>query len=418
MAMTCKLERPAPQALFDRYLQMFSSTVLGGAEVIPESNEWYAASINYAIAEEFYAISEQAWKERDPREACCENLIAMAERDGTYPLPPTHAQGYVKLTGTPGTSLPAPLEFDVGGVSFVTASTATQPAFVGDNGTVAIRVRALSPGANGNVAQATGSLITTVAGVEREVEVCGGTFCEGADAETCEQFRARYIRRLQYQPRATNQWILDKLLEWPCATRAIQRAGSCCQCNDCGEKPGGCVDCGCKDCGGQLSFYLMFDNSFPCGVAPAAVLAEAQEWMFGSPQGYGLGQVEVGICGNIVPVQGVMVDVLVDIAACPTVAELDQVRSTIAEFFSTLEPSKPLRIRSINTLLANIIGADTNFEARLELVNPTDGYGNGNPRDADSKVFVGNCDLEPECDVMLCLRNITINRPDTSGAAC
>lgn len=419
--MTCKIERPAPQDLFNRYLQMFSNTVMGGAEIIPETNEWYAASVNYAIAEEFYAISEQAWKDRDPREACCESLIAMAERDGVYPMPAQYAQGYVKLTGTVGTELPSPLEFTIGGQTFVTAAAEGQASNIGEDGIAYIRVRALLPGATGNLQETTGDLNTTVAGVESEVEVCGGTFCGGADAEECETFRARYLRRLQYNPRATNQWMQEKLLEWPCATRAITRAGSCCQCNDCAQ-PSGCTDCGCVDCGGQLAFYLMFDNTFPCGIATPEILAEAEEWMFGSPQGYGLGQVEVGICGRLVPVTGLRADVLIDIQGCPTPAQISDIRNQVTEFFSTLEPNQPVRSQQLGLILGNVLGGDANYSASFRMVDNAGAYGpgaNNNIGANDTRtVYVTNCDLEPECDYMICLNDILINRADTGGVAC
>lgn len=418
--MACKIERPAPQALFDRYLNLFSTTVLGGAQVIPESNEWYASSINYAVAEEFYAISEQAWKERDPREACCENLVEMAAVDGVYPRPAQFAQGYLRLTGEPGAPLPSPLEFVVGDLTFVTASNATQPSAITADGTVVVRVRALIAGPSGNVTATEGQMTTPVAGVSSDVEVCGATFCQGAASEPCDDFRARYLRRLQYSPRSTNQWIMDKLLDWPCATRAIQRAGSCCQCNDCTGRADGCEDCGCKDCGGDLAFYLMFDNAFDCGIAEEAMLDEVESWMFGSPQGYGLGQVEVGICGRIVPVKPVMINIAVDIVGCPTVAQLQQVTDAITEYMGTVEPSKPLRVLTLRTIVASVIGTDTNIEVRLEPVTPSDIYGGSwGPYTAGvSKVYGGGCDFEPDCDYMLCLADVTITRPDTAGASC
>lgn len=416
--MACKIDRPDPQALFNRYLNMFSATVLGGAPVIPESNEWYASSINYAMAEEFYAITEQAWKELDPRYACCENLTAMAAQNGVYPRPAIFAQGYVKLSGKRNAPLPEGLEFTIGGLQFITATDALQPTQLDSTGSAVIRVRALVAGSGGNITEETGSMTTVVANVDSEVEVCGGTFCEGADAETCDQFRARYIRRLQYQPRATNQWIMDKIVEWPCATRALQRAGTCCQCSDCTGRPSGCEDCGCKDCGGKLEFYVMFDNSFDNGIAPASVVEEVEEWLFGSPQGYGLGQVEIGVCGRLVPITPVRVNVFMDILDCPSGGQLTQIENQVREFFNTLEPSKPLRAQSLEIIAANIVGATANIEVRFELVNPADGYGTGMPRTDDSKVFIGNCDLEPECDYLLVLNNLTITRPITSQTDC
>lgn len=406
--MACKIERPTPQALFDRYLNMFSSTVLGGADVIPESNEWYATSVNYAIAEQFYAVSEQAWKERDPREACCENLEAMAAADGVYPRPAAFAQGYVKLTGTANAPLPAPLEFSIGDQNFVSASTTTQPSSLNATGSAVIRVRALVAGPSANRPGATGSMSTIVANVNATIQVCGGFFCNGADAEECVAFRARYLRRLQYNPRATNSWIIDKLLEWPCATRALQRAGECCQCNDRADQPSGCEDCGCKDCGGKLEFYIMFDNTFDCGIAPSSVVAEIEKWMFGALQGYGLGQVEIGVCGRIMAVKPLPVNVYLDVADCITSSQRAAIQNQITEFFTTISPSIILSARSIETVIANIIGAEKNFETRFELVNASDA----------ANIIPSDCDLEPRCDYLPCLKNLFINQNGNNEGAC
>lgn len=408
VAMTCRIERPTPQDLFNRHLEMFSTNVLGGAAVIPESNEWYAASVNYAVAEQFYAISEQAWKERDPREACCENVILMGERDGIYPLAAVFAQGYVKLTGVAGSVLPSALEFTIGGQTFVSASGVSQPNAIGTDGAATVRVRATAAGIVGNITETTGTLNTNATGVDSEVEVCGGAFCQGSDAESCEAFRARYLSRLQYQPRATNAWILDKFLEWPCVTRALQREGTCCRCNDCAETPSGCEDCGCKDCGGELAFYVMMDSSFPCGIPTTTVLNEIEEWMFGSPKGYGLGQVEIGVCGRIARVTPIPVDIFLDIVDCVSTTKITQLEDTIQEFFSTVEPSKPIQIRSLNAFIGTILGQNVDYEVSIRLTNASDRI----------NVYEGNCDIEPNCDFMLCLNSINIGRTSTSGVSC
>jgi hypothetical protein len=420
--MACNIERPDPQELFDRYKDMFSSTVLGGGAVIPESNEWYAVALNYAMAEEFYALTEQAWKERDPRQACAVNLEAQAALDGVYPNPAVPAQGFIKLTGTPGTTLPAPLEFTVGSTSFVTASNATQPTRVADDGSAVVRVRAVTPGAAGNVSQQTGLMATNVPGVNQEVEVCGGTFCEGQDAETTTQFRQRYLNRLQYQPRATLNWLQNKLLEWPCATRAILRRGNCCGCGC--EQPatvGGavanCQDCGCVDCGGKMHFYLLFDNSFPNGIAPASVLQEVEDWLFGSPQGYGLGQAEIGVCGMIAPVNPVEVDVFVDVADCPTSTDLTNVQTVVDEFFTTVEPSVAVSGAALSASISRLLGG-VDVDVRFELVDPSVGYGLGTPTDDTKHVYVTPCALEPDCDYMLVKRNTNITSASTARTGC
>lgn len=407
--MTCRLPRPDPQALFNRYRQLFSSTVLGGGNVIPESNEWYAVAVNYAIAEEFYAIAEQAYKSRDPREACCEDLVNIAAQDGVYPFPATYAQGFVKLTGTAGTAIPSPLEFVISGVTFVTASSISQPREIQDDGTATVRVRSLSSGAASNVTATTGTMSQRITGVEQTVTVCGGTFCDGTDAENCEVFRARYLRRMQYNPRATNQWIIDKMLEWPCATRALQRGGSCCVCTDCGNGGTDCPNCSCSDCGGQLAFYVMFDNSFPCGIAPLSVIEEVQTWLFGSPQGYGLGQVEIGVCGRIHHVTGFTVNVNIDIVGCLTGGQSDLIRSLIIEYFTTLVPSQPLKTVAISAILTSVIGGEVDFDVDLILNDPV----------ADNdKIELGTCHIEPKCDFLPCLGSINITNAGSGTGNC
>lgn len=422
--MTCNTERPSATDLFTRYQNLFQNTVLGGATAIPESNEWYAIAMNYAVAEDFHAVTEQTWKERDPRQACCENLIAMAARDGVYPRAATPAQGYLKLSGTALAPLPSPLTFTVGTLSFVTAIDTTQPTALNDAGAAVIRVRAVDPGASGNIVETTGNMDTAVANVDAAVEVCGNSFCSGSDAEECEPFRARYIARLKYQPRATNAWITEKLLEWPCSTRVIARAGTCCQCG-CEDQIAAigatdtCQDCGCVECGGKMEFYLMFDNSFDNGIAPDSIVTEAQDWLFGSPQGFGLGQVEIGVCGRIVPVTAVPVDVIIDIVDCPTSAELAAVDTIVAEFFQTVEPSQSVSSDDLRASILRTLGSGADVDVRLELVNAVDGYGASyGPADDDSKVYVTGCSLEPDCDYILTPNSTTITRTSDANTGC
>lgn len=83
--MACIIPRPDPKILFDQIKNQFSSTVLGGGQVIPESNEWYVVANDYAAAEQFFAIADQMWREANPETACCDNLYKMAAQHGVFP---------------------------------------------------------------------------------------------------------------------------------------------------------------------------------------------------------------------------------------------------------------------------------------------------------------------------------------------
>lgn len=467
------ITRPDPQTLFDQQVDQVSNTILGGATVIPESNEWFLASLMYAQAESWYAIADQYRRETDPRTACQDNLVTMAAQDGVFPLPAQSAQGFVKVIGTAGTVLPVPLTFTASGQQFTTATDATQPEAIETNGESVVRVSAVIPGEAGNIAAGTIiALDTAVAGVTA-VEICGA-FCDGAAAETLTAFRSRYLARLQFTPRSTDDFVKARLLDWPCVTRVFNRTANCCvnatsgcdcrqgetcvefgtdptmgtvstfsdqDCSCCGGDIGscGCSDgcdelvwnfnadftsgtferytsgreCDCSDCGGQLHYYVLFDDTFPDGIAPCSVLNEIQTWMFGDPQGYGLGQVEIGVCGRIVGMCPVPTDVVIDLPDCPTQAEVNAVRTAVEEFFTTIEPSRAINADDIRLTIDRLIAGLSQFTVDFQPVNAEQFYGGVyGPNSDRAMVYWSPCGIEPDCDVLVTLNSVVI----TTGA--
>lgn len=402
--MACTILRPDPQALFNQIKAQFETTVLGGGRIIPESNEWYVVSNDYAMAEQYYAIADQMWRETSPETACCENLYKMAAQHGVFPAPATHAEGYAKLTGVPGSPVPPSLEITTSLGVFI--SVGTVPLTIPASGEIIIHIRSLVPGpqgnADGNVT--TGTLTTPAPGINTEVIICGGQFCGGAAAEDCEAFRKRYLERLAYQPRATMAWIQGKLREYPCATHVCIRAGACCRCTP------ECTECGCKNCGTRMEFYVLFHGVFPCGIPPANVVEDINNWLFGEHQGYGEGQVEIGVCGKIYAPKPLMVDVVIDILGCPTTAQKQLISDQITALFKRLCPSLPLRTKQIELIVASVIGIDISSAAHFECV----------PSPCDrSLVYLNPCgDLEVECDVLPCLNEIRYIGPDMAGPPC
>lgn len=386
--MACEIERPTPATLFQRIRDMFSVIVLGGSPIIPESNEWYATSLEYAIEEEFYSVSEQQWKERDPRYACCENLIAMAAQDGVVPRAASFASGYVTLTGAAGAALPASLDVTIGTKTYTTA--APLPSVMPASGTLTIRVQATEPGLAGNgfsppgSTPTTGTLATAVPGVNSTVAVNGNRFCGGREQELCEEFRTRYIDRMKYKPRATSGWIEQKLLEWPCVTRVCIRGGHCCDASE---------ECGCCNCGEQIQYYVFMEDTFPCGLPPQEAINEMQVWMFGSPQGRGLGQAEIGVCGSLHTATPAYIDVSFQNLTCVTQQQEDEIIAQFQEYFRTLCPSGTLTSRELEAIALPILGSSANFSIALSTPN-TD------------LVQEFNCGMDLNCDVMPCLRNV------------
>jgi hypothetical protein len=403
--MACVILRPEPQVLFDRLRNSFSNTVLGGGKVIPESNEWYVIANDYAAAEQFYAVADQMWRERNPETACCENLYIMAAQNGVFPRPASHAEGYAKLTGVPHTPVPAYFEVQTNIGTF--SSVGSVPLELSQEGEVIVRIRALTPGtgmnANGNVT--TGTLTTAAPNINTEVLICGGQFCGGAGEESCEDFRKRYLNRLAYHPRATMAWIKEKFLEFPCATRVCIREGSCCRCEpDCGCSQ----ECGCINCGNNMNFYVLFDTVFPCGIPPVNVVEDITRWMFGEHQGYGEGEVEIGVCGQVFPIKPLPVNVIIDIAGCPSTAQKQLIENDVRALFQRICPSMDLCAKQIDLIVAAVIGTGINAAARFEIV----GYEEEKPPYPRELAYVDHCCIYPECDVLPCINEVSFTTPE------
>jgi uncharacterized phage protein gp47/JayE len=403
--MACTILRPDPQTLFNHLRDAFSSTVLGGGKVIPESNEWYVVANDYAIAEEFYAIADQLWRENNPETACCENLYKIAAQHGVFPKPAAHAEGYAKLFGTPGSNVPP--SFEVQTDKGIYVSVGTVPLKIGSSGEVIVRVRSLAPGSEFNAANEAhiGVLVTPAPGIEPEVHICGGNMCGGTAEEDCEAFRKRYLERLAYYPRATQAWLKQKIMEWPCVSHVCVREGSCCRCE------AECGDCACKNCGNRMEFYALFHGSFFCGVPPQYIVDDMNDWLFGVHQGYGEGQVEIGVCGKIYVPRPLGVDVHIDIEGCPTTGQKQMIEDDIRALFQRICPSMPLRVKQIELIVAAIIGTDMSSSVYFSVVGFED-YNPPYPREL--VLITPECfDLEPECDVLPCINQVIFTDPQS-----
>lgn len=391
--MACEIERPSPRTLFESIKSMFSSNVLGGAPVIPESNEWYVVSNDYAMAEQFYSVSEQAWKEKDPRYACCDNLIEMAAMDGFYPMPATFASGYIQLTGEAGAFLPSSIEATINGQVYVNAGPV--PSNITNAGHATVRMRALEPGTRGNISSGnvSGNLNSLIVGVNNIVTVFGNQFCGGAAAEECEPFRSRYLERMKYKPNFQLDRLKEALLTWPCITSVCERAGTCCYDNDVQNYVGG------VDCGRPIRLYAVFDGVFEFGAAPAEQIREINEWLFGVVQGIGEGAAPWGVTGNIYPFTGGYISIDIDGMACTSPATTNEIRRRVTEYVSRLCPSEILYVRTIEMIVAQLTGGAGNFDVILRSEN------------SNISIDPGCGDAIPDCDYRIVLNDINFPNP-------
>ena len=187
--------------------------------------------------------------------------------------------------------------------------------------TIIVRIRALTPGRGDERRPArspTGTLTTPAPGIDAEVHDLRRAVLRRRRGRDCETVSQALPGTAGLPAAGDMAWIKQKLLEFPCATRVCVREGSCCRCD------AECTDCGCKNCGNRMEFYVLFDDVFPCGIPPQNIVDDITDWLFGEHQGYGEGQVEIGVCGQIYAPMPLMVNVIIDIARLSVgVAEAD-----------------------------------------------------------------------------------------------
>jgi hypothetical protein len=340
--MSCILDRPTPAALRAYIQDLFQANVLRGAPIIPESNEWFVVNNDYALAEEYRSFADQLLREFDDTQCCDDTLYQRAASFGVFPSPGSYATGYVQITAsTPGAALADDLSVVIRGAGSYQASPyAAGSQTVGADGTVVVLLRATALGSAGNNAAngTTGTILQALAGVNATVNVLPGGFQDGRDAETPDQFRARYLARKAYQPLGNWAWLVKMLQGWPTVTRLCRRTSGACNT-------------------GRVEAYAMFDNTFPNGLAPASVNNELGAWLFGSPNGMGLGQAAIGVFGKIFTATASPVNVTISGLGCLTSAQLTRLNGAIAVLFQTLCPEQTLCKRLIEALIVTIAGA-------------------------------------------------------------
>lgn len=388
--MVCILERPEPQVEFDHLKNLFQTTVMGGAEIIPESNEWYVVSNDAALLHEFRSLADQQWREQDPRYACCDNLIKLAAENGVYPKPASFSTGFVTITGVAGTAIPVgqQITFD----NLVYNVTSNLPQDLSDAGSYTVKVQAETAGAAGNKQSdvTTGNLTAPVAGLDDVVTVGGGLFCGGKDSEVCEKFRVRYIERRKFSPSlnfaSIKAYILDNI---PCATRVFNRADCCATINP----------CGCPECQPALDLYVLYDNTFECGIAPVECIVELNRLLFGINNGHGEGVVDIGICGKVHDLNAAKINLDFHGTECATSNQLAEVSSMIADYFLVQGPSGKIEANAIIFEVKRILNGADNLQIDLSIAAG---------QSSEVGIIDTLCgDFIAECDHIPCLGTIT-----------
>lgn len=309
MSLDCTIPRPDISDLQEATKTEISTRMLGGAPVLPMSNEDVLAFVMAGVTNMMHGFVTQGLKESDPKDMCCDNLVAYAARHGIYIQAAARARGLVTITGTPGATIPGNIRFvgDDAQEYKLDPSYITNPTVLSGAGSAVLSIAASGGGTRYNAPGGTQLVVSsTIPNIDGTATTSTAGLTGGTDDETCDELRARVLDAEERGTLSTNvSWFIEQTMAFPGVTRA---------CNDECE---GCCEQG-------LLLYPFFDGAYTDGVPPQSVVDAMNVWMFGPARTHGEGLAPIGVMGEYrVPTATVMNVQLACVDGCaPNVAEV------------------------------------------------------------------------------------------------
>jgi hypothetical protein len=370
----CLIPRPDVRTIADRIKAQLSLKMLNGAPVLPGSNEDIIAGVMAGVYYEMYSVVDQQFSRVDPATACCADLYAQASRKGIFPANAKRAVGYVKLLGVPGTAIPNTLEFSGAGDRNYKYDTtlASNPTIINNLGEAIVRIRSLLAGTEQNFPGVqTLTTSTVVPGINTDVTLLAPGATGGSNIEGCEEFRTRYIEILRRGPITTNiAWVQSKFFSWPGVTRVCVVRGA----NNLLYDPDCAVSCSDSCLDDSFIVFPFFDDVYSeCyGVPPATLIAEMNQWFFGSTIGGGEAIAPIGMRGLVKAPQRLIMDVTFTGVSGYAATVAGRLEAEIDATLRSICPGGVICKADIDSALSRILGTgncynDSSYGFRLPL---------------------------------------------------
>ncbi|MDS0859952.1 baseplate J/gp47 family protein [Burkholderia pseudomultivorans] len=171
--------------------------LLPDADTGSDSDHYVRASGTASAVEGLYAYQQWQTKQIFIDSADPEMLLRHAATYGMSLKPAVAASGTMRVSGTPGTAVPAGLQFNVGTV----LCTSTSSGKIAADGTLVVAVAATVTGSDANIIQPIQvQLMTVPSGVQSQATLL--TMTGGLETETYDQLRDRVLDRLRNPPGA------------------------------------------------------------------------------------------------------------------------------------------------------------------------------------------------------------------------
>lgn len=189
-------DRPALADLMARSQADAETRLTGGVPVPAVSNIAIMARVLAGAVHGLYGYLDWIARQILPDTADADMLVRHAGVRGMGLLAATYAAGTATLSGTAGTAVPLGTQLRATGGAVYATTAAVSIA-----GLTAAPVQALVAGAAGNAAAGTAlTLVSAVPGVSSAAVVAAGGLTGGADQESVEALRTRYLARIRQPP--------------------------------------------------------------------------------------------------------------------------------------------------------------------------------------------------------------------------
>lgn len=343
------------QALWDYISKKFANEVLHTDSIIPESNEYYVVSLLFGVYEAMLYDVQEILRNQNIATACCENVKQIGLNHGLTLRNKVRPSVILKLTGKCGAALADKLSFKINDITLhsvlVPRNRVDNLPKLSSKGEAYVFAE-LDSYTNDNPEIQIGNkgvLLEHLANISPVVEVVSH-LCGPIPEESCEQLRSRLLYLQKYKLRSAEDLLKDATWDFPCLAnlRIIENA-KCCSFYDASVDPS-------DNC---MIVIPNFDSVFEHSEIPDELLFSLESYLFGNPNGSGLGKMPVGICGRVIKSTKANLEIsIVFNEDIPYKSQLDKISSVIKDYILGLPSGSSVSTFDIQRLFLDVVGSD------------------------------------------------------------
>lgn len=339
--------------LYDKITKMFANTVLHSDSIIPQTSEYYVNATIIGALDMLFSDVKAQLKELNIETACCENLISLGAKHNYFKRSRGYPGGVVKVTGKCGALLSNNLTFNIDNTIFksilVPKDPITNQPRIDGKGEAYVFVRTDSYiDTELDIEKGTkGEILDNLAQVDKTVTLVSG-ICQGTEEESCEQFRARLLDAARYKHQSYTTMLNNAVWDFPC----LQNLTTI-------ENPRCCAfyDTSVNTADNCLIVMPNFDDSQFDDNLSDELLHSLELYLFGNPNGSGLGKMPINVCGRVINTTKAEVDISIVFAGnIPFKSELDRLRHELMLYINMLPVGKNLFESDIVRILYDVLG--------------------------------------------------------------